>query len=132
MEQTYFNEAMRYIENARKILRETPVKNRHYTEIKRVKMAAGIAYAGVDIAAKWFINNKHPKAKIKGDVDIKKELSKLNKKAVSLYSDAWTLLHKGSYYNTTGVVVVTNASIDSAEEFIKSLHLEALNGIPVY
>jgi hypothetical protein len=129
---TYYDEAMRYVNNARKILKETPVKDRHYTDIKRVKMAAGVAYAGVDMAAKWFIKYKIPKAKIEGDVDITNYLGKLDKKAVYNYSQAWILLHKGSYYHTSGNKVVTDVSIDEAEKFINSLHLKDFKGEPVY
>jgi hypothetical protein len=129
---TYYEEAIRYVNNARKILKEVPVKDKEYTDIKRVKMAAGVAYARVDIAAKWFIKYKNPKAVIKGDTDITRELRKLDKKAVNLYSRAWLLLHKGSYYHTSGVDVVTDASIDSAEDFISSLHLKGFKGEPSY
>jgi hypothetical protein len=129
---TYYDEAMRYINNARKILKYVPVKDKEYTDIKKVKIAAGAAYAGVDMAAKWFIRYKKPNAVMKGDADIRIELAKLDKKASHNYNQAWILLHRSSYYHTSGKAGVVDTSIQTGEDFINSLHLKSIKGEPQY
>lgn len=48
-----YQEALRYIDNAKQILREKALKRNHfYTDAKYVKMASHIAYTGVLLALK--------------------------------------------------------------------------------
>ena len=55
---TQYEEAMRYIDNAKEALKKAGGNEKLYSDIKYVKSAAGIAYAGVEQAAKWLIRLK--------------------------------------------------------------------------
>ena len=91
-------EAKRYMENAREILREKAVKeDGYYQDSKYVKIAGHTAYSGILVALDDFLGKK---TKGRKDVDWYKEhLSKLDKKVLNAFLTAYQVLHLDMAYD---------------------------------
>ena len=123
-------EATRYLENAKKTLRESPLIEGRYTDVKYVKSACGIAYLAVLKAIDDYLLGK-------GIVSLKKELpksvdayrlalqphlSRYNGNLLGQFDDIYDELHIAGYYrgmlHSKGVV---QSAFKTAEDFIKKV-----------
>jgi len=119
---TYYQEAMRYIDNAKEQLKKSPKEGKYYADLKYVKSAGGIAYAGIEKSAKWLIALKGIKIEKDADVsEITKSLAKINKKALNIFNDLYFFLHKAVYYNGYNNVNKISDSLKDAALFIAFL-----------
>jgi hypothetical protein len=122
------HEAMRYLENARGILKGVPIEDNYYTDKKPVREAFGTAYLAVLEAINEALLNKGlTRKELPKSVDgymavLKKHLSVNNGKLVREFDRLYDLLHIAGYYRglLLGTIIVRDA-MKSAEIFIKKL-----------
>lgn len=111
-------EAKRYLDNAREILREKARKeDGYYQDSKYVKMAGHTAYAGVLVALDGLLGKK-----TKGRKDVewyKQQLAKLDKKLLNSFVGVYDTLHLSMSYDGNPLASVANAGLQEAEQIIK-------------
>jgi hypothetical protein len=110
-------EAKRYVDNAREILRDKARKeDGYYQDTKYVKMAGHTAYAGVLVALDELLGKK---GKGRKDVDwYKQNLAKLDKKILTTFVAAYDTLHLSMSYDGNPSAVVAAAGLQEAESII--------------
>ena len=120
---TYYQEAMRYIENAKDDLKKAKIQKDgiFYDDVKYVKSAAGIAYAGVEQAAKWFLKLNGFTEKFTNSEQIVDGLRKINKKAKEYFNSCYVGLHMAIYYQNEKKIKVVKEALNSAVGFIAFL-----------
>jgi len=122
-------EAIRYLENAREILRKSKVEDNIYTDIKYVKSACGIAYLGVlraideYLLSKGLLRKELPKKVEEYEKAIKKYLSVHDGKLLRQFQGLYDELHIGGHYR--GILHHVGALGDilkAAEDFIQKVN----------
>lgn len=113
----HIEEAHRYIDNAKEILRDKANKEHgYYQDEKYVKMAGNTAYSGVLVALDGFFGIKK-----KGRKSIEwyqEELSKADKKILNYFNAAYKNLHLAMGYDGNLNVKVCKAGLEEAETII--------------
>lgn len=124
-------EAIRYLDNAKEILKKSPVENNIYTDIKYVKSACGIAYLGVLKAIDKYLLSKGlsakelPKKVEECEKALKKYASMHDGKLLKQFDRVYNELHIAGYYRglLKGVDTVNDA-IKAAKDFINKIRLK--------
>ena len=113
-------EAKRYLDNAKEILREKALKDDgYYQNSKYVKMAGHTAYTGILLALDVYLGKK---GKGRKDVDWYKEhLSKLDKKVLNAFLTAYQVLHLDMAYDGAKSAKLAATGLEEAENIIKWL-----------
>ena len=110
-------EAKRYLDNAKEILREKAKKeDGFYQDKKYVKLAGHAAYTGVLVALDSLLGKK-----TKGRKSVEwyqNELSKVDKKALTTFNDAYDTLHLAMSYDGNRSADVSKTGIKLAESLI--------------
>jgi len=97
----YYNEALRYMDNAKETLKLAGKEDRFYKDKKYVRTACGTAYHGVLIALDGYFALKDV-PKIKGRKSIEyyqSNVSKFDKKLLDYLNGAYNDLHLSGYYD---------------------------------
>ena len=112
------SEARRYLENAKTILSEKARKeDGHYQDKKYIKMAGHTAYAGVLVALDTLLSDK--KKKTRKSVEwYQKELSNLDRKITTSFSDVYEILHLSMSYDGIRSAKVIAIGMQEAENII--------------
>jgi hypothetical protein len=118
IEKTYYKEAMRYLDNAKDSLLKAGIDGMFYKDEKYVKQAAGTAYAGIELSARWYLQLKGYKEPLTDKKEITKGLSKFNKKAMDLFHECYEILHKDAYYGDIKGIDTIKSGMKYAKEFI--------------
>ncbi len=120
---SYYDEAMRYIENANETLSKSPREGKFLLDEKYVKSACGIAYLGVLKALDGIFQLKErPKPKRHADVTYyQSELAKLDKKLLYYFNNAYDILHLYGYYRGTKSSDVLKEGFEDAVTIINKL-----------
>jgi hypothetical protein len=119
---TPYQEAQRYIKNAKDTLKEkTVIKDGNYSDVKYVRTAAGTAYVGVLIALDEYLLQKEGSKykKPKSIEDYRTRLAKHNKKLVVLLNDVYGLLHLSLYYHGVPSVDLMKIGLSKSLEIIE-------------
>ena len=114
----YYQEAIRYMENAKETLKKAGKDNDFYKDDKYVKMACGIAYSAVLKAMDGFFLLKEVKRQ-KGRKSIeyyRDNISKIDRKLLNYLNNAYFILHLEGYYEG-------NLSVDTINSGLKSAYL---------
>lgn len=110
-------EAHRYIDNAKQILREKALKeDKYYQDAKYVRMAGNTAYSGVLIALDEMLG-----AKRRGRKSVewyKEELSKMDKKILTSFNIAYEALHLVMGYDGVLSAKIAAVGLEEAETII--------------
>ena len=113
----HIEEAHRYIDNAKEILRDKAHKeDRYYQDAKYVKMAGNTAYNGVLVALDGMLGLKK-----KGRKSVewyKEELSKIDKKILNSFSIAYEALHLVMGYDGVLSAKIAAVGLEEAEIII--------------
>lgn len=119
-------EAKRYVENARELLREKALKeDGYYQDTKYVKMAGHTAYAGVLVALNGLLGKK---GKGRKDVDwYKQHLAKLDKRMLNSFVGAYDTLHLSMSYDGNPLASVATAGLQKAETIINWVETRTAN-----
>jgi hypothetical protein len=121
-------ESLRYIDNAKEILRKSPIEDDIYTDEKYVKSACGVAYLGVlkaideYLLKKGLAKNDLPKKVEEYEKALKKYASAYNGKLLKQFNYLYDELHIAGYYR--GFLHRTDtvkAALRGAKEFIAKL-----------
>jgi len=121
-------EAIRYLNNAKEILRSAPVEENTYTDVKYVQEACGTAYLAVLKAIDGYlvgrgVDEKELPQSVEGyRIMIKKYLSVHNGKLSREFEKLYKLLHIAGYYRglIEDVTIVKDA-LKSARMFIDKI-----------
>ncbi len=121
-------EAVRYLENAKEILKKSPIEDNRYRDDKYVKSACGVAYLGVLSAideyllGKGLVRNELPKKVEEYEKALRRYASVYNGKLLKQFQDLYDELHIAGYYrgmlHRVGIVKET---FKGAKEFIEAL-----------
>lgn len=113
------NEARRYIENAKNILKEkTKIIDGFYEDKKFVKMAGNTAYNGVLVALDYLAKIKNKKPKNRASKEFYEDLLAENKKIQKLYTELYQVLHLSCGYDGASGVEIFKLGIKYATELI--------------
>ena len=119
---TAYDEANRYIDNAKLTLKEKAgKKDGEYADIKYVQTAAGTAYVGVLLAIDEYLLRKEGNKFTKplSIEDYRKRIAKQNKKLLSLLNEAYGDLHISLYYHGIPSVRIMTNGLQTAKEIIE-------------
>ena len=130
LENTYYDEAMRYMYNAEELLEKAEPKEGFYTDLKYLKSAAGTAYAGIEKAAKWYakLNGVEIKG---GSVEmIKDGLRQINWKVLKQFVSLYSIIHIAIYYEDSAKIKNVKEAFKDAKQFIG--YLKSYNQLVKY
>ncbi|BCB95875.1 hypothetical protein JZK55_07970 [Dissulfurispira thermophila] len=121
-------ELVRYLDNAKELLRKSPIEGNHYTDEKYVKSACGVAYLGVlkaieeHLLKKGLTKKELPKKVEEYRNALQKYVSVHNGKLLKEFDDLYDELHIAGYYRgLLHRVDIVKGALKSAEEFIEEL-----------
>ncbi len=118
---TPYQEANRYIENAKQTLKEKAgKKDGEYADVKYVQSAAGIAYVGVLLALDEYLLRKEGNnfTKPRSIEEYRTRIVKYNKKLLALLNEAYGDLHISLYYHGIPSVRIMTNGLNTAKEII--------------
>lgn len=120
---TYYNEAMRYMDNAKESLRKAGKQDKHYKDEKYVKTACGTAYNGVLKALDGYpLLKEVPKQKGRKSIEYYVDnVAKLDRKLLADVNSAYQVLHLSGYYDGVTYVPIIQAGLDVANDIIKRI-----------
>jgi Domain of unknown function (DUF5618) len=114
-------EAERYLDNARTILKEKAgKKDGLYADVKYVKMASGTAYSGALLILDEFLKQKEGTkfTKPKSIEDYKNRIRKYDKKLLTLLVDVYDELHLAGYYHGTTSVNTIQTGLENVKRML--------------
>ena len=118
----YYNEAVRYMDNAKECLKKAKKEGKYYNDRKYVKMACGTAYNGVLVALDAFFTLKGielPKGKSRKSIEFyHNNLGMLDRKMLKTLNSAYEILHLWGYYDGIDNVDVVKAGFADANKII--------------
>ena len=125
-EQEYmYDEAIRYIDNAKKCLKEAKKEGKYYNDKKYVKMACGTAYSGVLVALDCFFISRGvtiPTGSDRKSIEFyRNNLAKLDKKMLNTLNSAYNILHLWGYYDGIEKVDVVLSGLEDAQTIINKI-----------
>ena len=104
----YYNEAIRYMDNAKETLKKAGKEDKFYLDKKYVKTACGTAYNGVLTALDGYLILKEIK-KPRGRRSIEfyqNSIAKTDKKLLNYVNNAYEVLHLFGYYDGNNSVSI--------------------------
>jgi hypothetical protein len=124
-------EAIRYLNNAKGILRSAPVEDNTYTDVKYVQEACGTAYLAVlkaldEYLVRSGVDEKELPQSVEGYRDmIRKHLSVYNGKLSREFEKLYKLLHIAGYYQgLIEDVTIMKDALKSVRMFIDQISRE--------
>lgn len=121
-------EARRYLENAKEILREKARKDGdHYVDKKYVRLAGHAAYSGVLIALDNLLGKKKGRKSVEW---YQENLRKVDRKALDTFNSVYSIVHLYMAYDGVKNVNVSKEGIREAEaliDWIETPHSGSLN-----
>lgn len=128
MKGTEMKEALRYLNNAKEILKAVPVEDNTYTDVKPVREAFGTAYLAVLEAINEYLLKKGlGKKELPKSVDayrdlLRKHLAVYDGKLLREFEKLYDMLHIAGYYR--GLLYDTNVvrdALKAAKTFIEKI-----------
>ena len=119
----YYNEAIRYMDNAKETLKKAGKEDKFYLDKKYVKTACGTAYNGVLTALDGYLILKDIK-KPKGRKSIEyyqDSITKIDKKLLNYVNSAYEILHLVGYYDGNNTVSVIKEGFNMAYTIIDKI-----------
>lgn len=125
-----YQEAMRYIENAKETLKLAGKDGKFFANEKYVKTASGTAYSGALVALDFLFDVKNiPKKRGRKSIDYyQNNLAKIDKKLLKHLNTAYRVLHLEGYYEGETSISVINSGLDHATSLIDSIKQYCKNG----
>ena len=119
----YYNEAIRYMDNAKETLKKAGKEDKFYLDKKYVKTACGTAYNGVLTALDGYLILKEIK-KPRGRRSIEyyqNSIAKTDKKLLNYVNNAYEILHLVGYYDGNNSVSVIKEGFNYAYYIIDKI-----------
>jgi len=123
LKKKYYNEAIRYMDNAKETLKKAGKDDGVYLDDKYVRVACGTAYSGVLKALDGYLYLKGVEKK-KGRKSIEfyyEHLSRLDQRMLSYMHDAYEILHLSGYYDGLRTAKTIQAGFSVAYDIIKKI-----------
>jgi len=121
----YYDEAIRYMENAVESLKKAHKEDGYYQDKKYVRMACGTAYSGLLVALDAFFILKgihHPKSKERKSIEYyQKNISKIDGKMLNRIHSGYLILHLSGYYDGMQKVSIINEGFEEAYKIINKI-----------
>ncbi|WP_250631629.1 DUF5618 family protein [Rhodoflexus caldus] len=117
MENKAYQEALRYMDNAKESLKNAGKKDNDYADVKYVISASGIAYRGVLLAIDEYLKRKEG-AKPASIEEYRTRLSKHNKTLKTLLNSVYDSLHLAGYYHGTTSARTIKHGLEDAYKII--------------
>ena len=125
VKEKYYNEAIRYINNAKECLVKADKDGKFYNDRKYVKMACGTAYSGVLVALDAYLTLKgieKPKGKARKSIEYyQSAITNIDKKMLNYLNSAYQILHLSGYYDGLQNVAVVKEGFDLANKIIEKI-----------
>jgi hypothetical protein len=123
---TYYSEAIRYMENAKDCLKKANKENNYYRDSKYVSMACGTAYKGMLVAIDGFFILKglhnNSKGKLRMSIEFyQNNITKIDKKMLDNLNGAYKILHLYGYYDGCENATVVKEGFDEAYKIIDKI-----------
>jgi len=118
---TPYEDAMRYTDNAKDLLKKADKMDNVYRDLKYVKMASGTAYSGVLLALDEYLSRKEGTKykKPKSIDDYRIRIGKQNRKVLDWLNVVYDDLHISGYYIGTPSFFTIKRGFDKAYEIIE-------------
>ena len=120
----YYNEAIRYMDNAKETLQKAVKEDDYYRDRKYVRTACGTAYNGVLIALDAYLILKDvelPKKKRRSIAFYTNNIAQLDKKMLNYLDVVYDVLHLDGYYDGILDAVVIKRGFDVAYQIIDKI-----------
>ena len=126
-----YKEAIRYVDNARDILKLAGKEDKFYADVKYVQTACGTAYLGIMKALDFLFDIKNvPKRRGRKSIEYyHTTLSKVDKKLLNHLNDAYSILHIEGYYGGIKNIKIINLGFELATLIINALKPYSKNGV---
>ena len=125
LKEKYYNEAIRYMDNAKECLAKAKKEGKYYHDSKYVKMACGTAYSGMLVALDGFLILKgihKPIAKERKSIEYyQNNITKIDRKMLSWLNSAYQILHLWGYYDGIENAVVIKEGFDEAYKILEKI-----------
>jgi len=125
LKEKYYDEAMRYMDNAKEYLKQAKKEGDFYRDRKYVRTACGTAYNGVLIALDCFLILKGvhtPKQKVRKSVEYyQNNLGKLDRKMLDNFNLSYKILHLSGYYDGIESVTVIKEGFRFADAIVEKI-----------
>ena len=126
IKEKYYNEAVRYMDNAKENLKNAKKEGRFYHDPKYVKTACAVAYSGLLVALDGFLTLKgaHTSKNKKQRKSIEyyqSSITKIDKKMLDYLNGAYQILHLSGYYDGILVASVIKEGFDLAYKIIDKI-----------
>ncbi|MCL2131362.1 MAG: DUF5618 family protein [Lentimicrobiaceae bacterium] len=125
LKETYYSEAIRYMDNAKEDLKKAKKEDSIYRDPKYVRRACGTAYSGVLIALDGYLTLKgmdKPTKKQRKSIEYyQSTITKIDKKMLSNLNLAYKILHLYGYYDGIESVNVIKEGFNFAYEIIEKI-----------
>jgi len=126
VKEKYYNEANRYMDNAREYLKNAEKEGNIYRDPKYVKTACGTAYNGVLVALDGYcilkgIHTSNSKKVRKSIEYYQKNIAKQDRKLLDNLNLAYKILHLYGYYDGVGSVDVVKTGFNFANAVIEKI-----------
>ena len=125
-----YNEAMRYVDNAKNTLKLAGKEDKFYTDVKYVQTACGTAYLGMLKALDFLFDIKNvPKRRGRKSIEYYQSvLAGIDKKLLDNLNDAYHLLHLDGYYGGIKNIKVIDAGFEIVIAVVNALKPYSKNG----
>ena len=119
----YYNEAIRYMDNAKDVLKKANKMDEFFQDAKYVKMATGTAYNAVLLALDGYFKLKEvPKRKGRKDIDFyRSNVTKIDKKLLDYLNASYEILHLAGYYDGIKDVKTVSRGFELAYTIIEKI-----------
>jgi len=128
LKETYYNEAIRYMDNAKEDLKKAKKEDNYYHDPKYVRRACGTAYSGLLIALDCFLTLKgidKPTKKQRKSIEYyQSNITKIDKKMLDYLNSAYNILHLSGYYDGIRNATVIKEGFDEAYKIIDKIKPE--------
>ena len=125
LKEKYYNEAIRYMNNAKECLTKAKKEDNYYHDLEYIKMACGTAYSGMLVALDGFLILKgidKPKGKQRKSIEYyQSNITKIDKKMLDYLNSAYEILHLLGYYDGVRNVKVLKEGFDEAYKIIDKI-----------
>ena len=126
LKEKYYNEAMRYMDNAKEYLKNAKKDGNVYRDPKYVRTACGTAYSGVLIALDCFfmlkgLHTSNSKKVRKSIEYYQQNLDKQDRKMLDNLNVAYKILHLSGYYDGIESVSVVKEGFNLANAIIEKI-----------
>ena len=119
----YYNEAIRYMDNAKETLKKAGKEDKFFLDKKYVKTACGTAYNGVLTALDGYLILKEiKKPRGRKSIDYYQDsITKIDKKLLNYVNSAYEILHLVGYYDGNNSVSVIKEGFNMAYYIIDKI-----------